>query len=240
MIGCKVRVMTLSVLIIAFSLSFTGCFYPKEEKQLSTLDVSADVLAVQDAFDSYTQDNGRQPLEKKDNNYQFAYPTIDLRELNPRYLDEYPKNSFIAGGTAIYLAVPLTGKTVVRLVDLHFYDKWQEMQRKVSDYVDKAGRAPLGAEVIRGVHLLDVEQLSAAEPTILSMFSTRQLNYLVTPEGDLTVDYLPDIADYLSLNPADKKAETDLTEVLIRHSFYAPIASNAYFLKNSLIEMSER
>jgi hypothetical protein len=226
------------ILSISFVVALTACMYPEDEKVETTVDITSLVRKVQEAVDSYRIDRNQQPIIVDE---QLAateiYKTLDLRELYPRYLQEYPENSFEMGGTSQYVLTQIDNQYKVKIIDLSFKEQLNETQAAYDRYMRNRTKAPLGEKRGDDLYLLDPEPLNLKKTTIKSMFSNRQLNFLVSSSGVVTVDYLSDITDYLDLNPNDRVPNRDLRDVLAKHSFYAPLASNVYRLENKQIQI---
>jgi hypothetical protein len=238
----------LTLPLLALTLLLGGCFYPEEERVEPTVDLSAQIAPVQTAVDAYIIDKQKKPIIDGAEADVRLYETIDLRLLYPRYLQEYPENSFEKGGNSIFVLTSIDNMPRVKMIDLRFQDQVRETQSAVDKYYERKNEWPRGEqlsqpETIAGyeadgyLYKLDTTKLSLANDTIQSTFSQRQLNFVIDEQGQVTVDYLPDLAQFLELNPNDRKPGMDLTYVLPKHSLYAPYAANAYYVVGEGIEM---
>ncbi len=237
------------LLLLACLFLLSGCFYPDEERVEPQIDVATQVIPVQTAVDAYIIDNKKKPVTDDVSVDSRLYETIDLRELYPRYLQEYPANSFEKGGTALFVLTLIDNMPKVKMIDLRFQEQVRETQNAVDKYYEREGKWPRSEQVsapqtIAGVetdgylYKLDTADLSLADETITSVFSKRQLNFLIDDQGRVSVDYLPDLVQFLDVNPDDRKPGTDLTLMLAKHSLYAPIAANVYYLVGDTIEIA--
>lgn len=225
--------------VMAVVFFVTGCMYPEEERQQPTTDVSTFVRAVQDSVNSYMNDNTNEPLVSTDNpSSTEIFRSISLRDLYPRYLTELPTNSFEMGGNDLYVLVTVDDKPTVKLVDLRFKEQLDETQLAYDRYMRNNKEAPRGELLADGIYVLDTTKLNLKNDTIRSMFSSQQLKFLVSADGKVSVDYMPDINEYLRLNPTDRKPGEDLRYVLAKHSLYAPFAANSYFLNNDQLTIA--
>ena len=230
---------TKFMIIFLLTLTFiTGCMYPDEQMREEPTNLLADIQSVQQAVDSYVVDNQALPtLETSDSKQVQAYQSLDLRELYPRYLVELPKSSFEQGGTLIYAIINIEGKQTVKVIDLRYLDQVKEVQTEVDQYRADNGKIPSGEKLAEGIFVLDTSLVRLSSSTIQSVFSNRDLMYLVDATGKVAVDYLPDIVAYLESNPKDRIDGQDLSIILAKHSFYAPVANQAYFLINDQIQV---
>jgi hypothetical protein len=186
-------------------------------------------------------DQGKAPVKAAAGAEETLYSVLDLRELYPRYLKEYPPDSFEQGGTLMYVMVDSAneGSVKVNVLDLRFQDEVERVQKTLDTYIERNGEAPRGEMVTDGVYLLESAALSLDATTIRSPFSNMQLNYLVDADGQVYVDYLPDIAKYRELNAAEAETLGDLRQLLVRHSFYVPFASLPYVLIDGQIQVQK-
>jgi hypothetical protein len=233
----RLWLLTLFMMMIALS----GCLYPDEKRAETPVNPMEQIQFVQQAASSYLIDQGEAPVKAAVDADEALYSVLDLRELYPRYLKEYPPDSFEQGGTLVYVMLNEQPDAAVKVnvLDLRFQDEVERVQKTLDNYIERNGAAPRGEQMADGVYLLDSAALALDAPTIRSPFSNMQLNYLVDDAGQVYVDYLPDIAKYRELNAAEAQTLSDLRQLLVRHSFYVPFASLPYLLVDGQIQVKK-
>src|SRR5690606_5712989 len=105
-----------------------------------------------------------------------------------------------------------------------------DVQEEVRNYMSKnGGRPPMGESVSEHIYRLDFDLLDKSNKQIRSVYSDLYLSLLVSDQGEVTIDYAPEIARAMQKkNITNPDPDSDLTQLLIEDSFYVPVVSNDY------------
>lgn len=217
----------LSALIALTALFLSGCMYPEEELAKNQIPYSDQLQAVQQAVDSFREDNGGiLPIKTKEANtpiYQ-KYP-IDFKKIAPKYLAEPPGNAFESGGIFQYVLVDVETNPTVKLLDLRVAETIRDIKLKIR----AMGYPPYKEQVADNVYSLDFKKLGyKQQPFAVSPFSNQNLPYVVTGNAEVFVDYRQDLFQELQKTEKDLKPGEDIRNILVENSMFVPAYSLPY------------
>lgn len=217
----------LSCLVALTAVFLAGCMYPKEELAQNQVPYKDQIQAVQNAVDSFREDEGGiLPIKTKDAEtpiYQ-KYP-IDFKKIAPKYIPEPPGNAFESGGIFQYVLVDVETKPTVKLLDLRI----AEAIRDINLRIKTKGFPPFKKEITKNVYTLDFKKLGYKEPPyVASPFTNKNLSFVVTTEAKVYVDYAPDLYEALKSAHKEVKPGEDIRSILVDHSMLVPAFSLPY------------
>lgn len=221
-----------SILIALILLS--GCLYPEGQLAKNQVPYKNQLDSVQYAVDQFREDSdGLLPIKTRENEtpiYQ-KYP-IDFNKLSPRYIQEPPGNAFESGGIFQYVLVDVENDPTVKLIDLLLVEPIRELKMKINFYRDKHGYPPFKERVGNGVYSLKYEELGyETPPYVVSPYSRQNLSLLIDGDGEIYIDYGPDL--YHALNNFDHEYEygDDIRELLVKEYDFVPVFSVPYTIE---------
>ena len=227
--------------IILFAL-LAGCMYPDELRQENQIPPGEWIGVVQRAVEQFQKDTGVLPLKTRpaDTPIYEKY-VIDFGKLLGTYLGTLPANAFENGGNYLYVLVTPQTLPQVKLLDLPVLQRIGDVQKEVDQYRLSKGKLPLGEPVAPHFYVLDFGQLNMEPVQVKSFYSGLFLTLIVHESGTVAIDYAPDIMKALSSkgeNLIDPKK--DLRELLVEQSYFVPVRSFPYYLKNNEPLISEK
>ncbi|MFP7297832.1 hypothetical protein [Neobacillus niacini] len=224
----------ICTVLIFTTLILSGCMYPSEKLAENQIPYTDQLQAVQQAVNSFKEDNGGiLPIKTRDAVtpiYQ-KYP-IDFKKISPKYLAEPPGNAFESGGIFQYVLVDVETNPTVKLLDLRMVDTIRDIKLRIKSN----GYPPYKNQLSEGVYTLDFNKLGyKQEPYAVSPFSNQNLPFVVTTDAEVYVDYRQDL--YHQLKKAEKtvKPGEDIRNLLVEDSMFVP----AYSLPYTIDEKNE-
>lgn len=223
----------MMLLIPTFLLS--GCLYPDELKVENQVPYESQVAQVQEAVLNYQKDNdGLLPIKTKESDtpkYQ-KFP-IDFKKLVPRYLPDYPSNSFDAGGVFVYVIIDEETKPLVRLFDAQTTEVIRDMNIRINAYIEKHNYPPYKEVFENGVFSIDYDKLKIkSEPFVVSPFTNNNLSLLIDNNLQVFIDYRPDVYQFSKNESYDIKKDEDLLHLLAQNSMFVPSFSKSIYLND--------
>lgn len=223
----KVKKRICALLAGCMALILSGCLYPEGQMQQNQIPYEESVKNVEAAVDQFRKENGNLlPIvtKEEDTDYYIKY-IIDFKKIVPRYLAEIPSNAYEEGGVYQYTLIDEEENPTVKLIDLRI----AETIRSVRLQIDAQGYPALAEEVGPNVYKLDYEKMGFREdPTVKSPFSGKDLHLVMSGEGELYVDYTPDLYDLLAEGEKSPKENTDIRPCLMEEALFVPAYSLPY------------
>jgi hypothetical protein len=217
----------ICTILIFTTLILSGCMYPKEKLAENQIPYIDQIQAVQQAVNSFKEDNGGiLPIKTRDAVtpiYQ-KYP-IDFKKIAPKYLAEPPGNAFESGGIFQYVLVDVETNPTVKLLDLRMVDTIREIKLRIKSN----GYPPYKDQLSDHVYTIDYNELGyKQEPYVVSPFSNQNLPFVVTTDAEVYVDYRQDL--YQQLKKAEKPVTPgeDIRNILVEDSMFVPAYSLPY------------
>lgn len=232
--GGAFRVGATAALLAALMLALSGCLYPKENLKQNVPPKEA-VRNVQAAIDQYYDELSLLPIKNSDQDVpKYEKFKIDFTKLLDKgYLSSIPIAAFENGGNYYFIVIDEETAPRVKLLDIVTFQKINDVQSWVKQYVDSRGSVPKHNEMYPGFYSIDYESMNKSAPDIRSLFSGVGLSAIVDDNGVVYTDYGIDIMQLKQRN-ADLQAteQTDLREWLVDSSDYVPVKSPEYRLRN--------
>lgn len=220
----------LAMLSMTAVLSFllAGCMYPEDKLSQNQTPYQDQVNSVQSAVDQFQEDNGGiLPIKTREEDtpiYQ-KYP-IDFKKISPKYMAEPPGNSFESGGIFQYVIMDAEEDPKVKLFDL----RMAEAIRDIKVRIKLQGYPPYKEKIADNVYTLNYAALGfKEEPLAVSPYTSRDLHFVVSGNGDVYVDYLPDLYEAVENNKEHGYKEgDDIRSLLGKDSLFVPAYSLPY------------
>lgn len=223
----KMKLSIISVFMVCVFL-LCGCLYPEEQKVQNQVPYEDQIEAVQSAVDKFQKDNdGILPVKTKDKDTPiYQKYLIDFKKLVPEYMSEPPGNSLEGGGVFQYVLVDVEKKPTVKIFDLRIAQTIQDIKLRIKL---KSTYTPYKEKVNNNVYTLDFSKLGYKEdPVVQSPYSHKDLSFVASTDGEIYVDYLPDLYDALKKYDHHLKPGDDVREILVENSFFVPAYSLPY------------
>lgn len=223
---------TLAWLVLLLTAFLGGCLYPEERRAENQVPSTVYLEMVQKAVEQFQADQGVLPIVTKpfDTPIYEKYE-IDFKRLMPRYLPDYPGNSFEKGGVYKYVLIDVENNPTVRLIHLGIVSQVADVQQAVNRYFQYYGQWPFGEEVAGGYYRIDFDKLNTAPKQVQSLVSNQLLPFVINEQGVVAIDYAADIATMLRSVQTDVPAHGDPRHILARESLYVPVKSFPYALQ---------
>jgi hypothetical protein len=224
----KLKKMTGLSLVLYTVILLTGCLYPEENSQENQVPYEDQVESVQKAVLEYRKDNGGQllPIKTKDQDtsYYMKY-IIDFKKLVPKYIAEIPGNAYENGGIFQYTLINEETNPTVRLIDLRL----AEALRDTKLQIQSQGYPAFDEKIGPNVYTLNYENMGfEKEPTVKSPFTGNTLHFVLGEDGELYIDYTPDLYDLLIDQSIELKNGEDIRNELVKNSLFVPAYSLPY------------
>ena len=231
-------------ILIAVIILLGGCLYPESEKMKHQESYQTQMDIVQSAVDQFQKDEGGiLPIQTKDANTPiYQKYVINMKKISPRYMAEPPVSAYEAGGFFQYVLVDVETNPTVKLLDVRLAQAIQDLSLRLNAYRQKNGYPPFKERLANNAFTLDYEKLGLKEaPTVTSPYSQKELHLILDEEGEIFVDYTPDLYDLLQKYDGDVKSGEDLRKILVETSDFVPAYSLAYTVddKNKPIFLEE-
>ncbi|MCM3692853.1 hypothetical protein [Neobacillus niacini] len=217
----------ICTILIFTTLILSGCMYPKEKLAENQIPYIDQIQAVQQAVNSFKEDNGGiLPIKTRDAVtpiYQ-KYP-IDFKKIAPKYLAEPPGNAFESGGIFQYVLVDVETNPTVKLLDLRMVDTIRDIKLRIKSN----GYPPYKDQLSDHVYTIDYNELGyKQEPYVVSPFSNQNLPFVVTTDAEVYVDYRQDLFQLLKKAEKSVKPGEDIRNILVEDSMFVPAYSLPY------------
>lgn len=231
--GAK-RFSATTVLLATLAVTLSGCLYPKENLKQNIPPKEA-VRNVQAAIDQYQEELGLLPIQNSSQDVpKYEKFKLDFPKLQGKgYISSIPAAAFENGGNYYFIVIDEETDPRVKLMDIVTFQKINDIQSWVKQYMDSRGAVPKLDEMYPGFYSIDYESMNKSAPDIRSVFSGVGLSAIVDEGGVVYADYGIDLMQLKQRN-AELQAtdETDLREWLVDSSDFVPVKSPEYRLKD--------
>ncbi|RDB33857.1 hypothetical protein [Exiguobacterium sp. RIT594] len=220
----------LVVFMLVPVMLLSGCLFPDSQKPSNRVPYPEQIRTVQNAVDAYQKDTGVLPIKTReaDTPLMERYQ-IELGRLIPRYMSDPPPNSFEGGGTFIYLLVDVEKKPTVKLMDLLVAEELQKLQVRIDTYRKKNDKYPFKGSIGKNQFTLDYKKLFIKEePKVPSPYSDEKLSIYVDGQGQLFINYLPELEKAVETAKKTPKPGQDIRHLLYDEQPFVPAYSQSY------------
>ncbi|MFJ7828610.1 hypothetical protein ACIQXU_00225 [Peribacillus sp. NPDC097284] len=217
--------------LLCISGLLTGCLYPQKQKVQNQLPYKEQIQSVQSAVDQFKEDEGGiLPIVTKEADTPiYQKYVIKFTKISPRYMGEPPDNAYESGGVFQYVLVNVENDPTVKLLDVRMAQKIQDISLRLQAYQQSNGYPPYKERISENVFTLDYKKMGLKEaPTVTSPYSQKDLYLVVDGDGNLYVDYTPDLYDVLQQHDGRIKTGEDIRELLVDSSEFVPAYSLPY------------
>ncbi|MGL4521766.1 MAG: hypothetical protein ACRCWQ_04390 [Bacilli bacterium] len=216
----KKRVLITYLLSVVVFL--TGCMY-KEQVKSTDRPSESDIEVVDKAVAAFSEDNGGLlPIVNKemDMNKYVKYP-IDFKRLVGRYLDDYPSNSYDAGGIFQYVIVDPETDPKIRLVSIRLAEELSMYNLQMNSYLGRKKYPPFGKQLSNTYWTIDTKKFGMkTKPTVTSPYSGEQLPVVMHFSGQMYVDYSIDVSAFIAEHQITNSE--NILDEMAKKSFIAP------------------
>ncbi|QPC46705.1 hypothetical protein [Mangrovibacillus cuniculi] len=207
----------MNVLVILLLLTLlTGCMYPTSELAQNQIPYEDQLASVQMAVSKYQAENGGLlPIKTREMETPtyIKYP-IDFMLLAPKYMAEAPGNAFENGGIYQYVLIDVEDNPTVKVVDLRI----AETIRTIKIRIQAQGFPPFGEEIAHNVYRLRYDKIGYEEPPyVISPYSGQPLDFFITGQGEILVDYRSDLMKMMQEDQKIKTSENPLHALAQAH-----------------------
>ncbi|MCZ8540111.1 hypothetical protein SAMN04487786_0979 [Paenisporosarcina quisquiliarum] len=224
----------LFAVVIMLVIFLAGCSYKSGYEPENLLPYEDQLLAVQNAVDSFQEDSsGLLPIKTRDmeTDQYIKYP-IDFSKIIPSKLGEAPANSYEAGGIYQYVLMNVEENPTVKLVDLRIADTLRDINHRKGIN----GFGPIAETIVEGVYKLDYKKMGYdSELSVQSPYSDTQLPIVATGDGEVYVDYSIELNRLLEETEEQIKPGDDIRFLLTDNFAIVP----AYSLPYTINEQNE-
>lgn len=224
----------LIAVVIMLLIFLAGCSYKSGYEPENLLPYEDQLLAVQNAVDSFQEDSsGLLPIKTRDmeTDQYIKYP-IDFSKIIPSKLGEAPANSYEAGGIYQYVLMDVEENPTVKLVDLRIADTLRDINHRKGIN----GFGPIAETIVDGVYKLDYKKMGYdSELSVQSPYSDTQLPIVATGDGEVYVDYSIELNRLLEETEEQIKPGDDIRFLLTDNFAIVP----AYSLPYTINEQNE-
>ncbi|MBM7692653.1 hypothetical protein JOC77_002083 [Peribacillus deserti] len=229
--GSKIRLIRFTAVFIVLLSLLSGCMYPEEELTKNQIPYQDQIQSVQNAVDQFQKDNnGILPIKTKEANtpYYQKYP-IDFKKIVPRYMAEPPGNAYESGGVFQYVLIDEEKNPTVKLFDVRLADQVQDVVIRLNIYRQSHGYPPFKEIISPNVYTLDHKKMGYKEPpTVMSPYTQKELHLVIGNDGQIYVDYTPDLIKALKEKGKALSPGTDIRGILTEDSLFVPAYSLPY------------
>ncbi len=246
------RNISVLVWIVLCTGLLSGCMYPGYNSSAvdNRVAVREDVVLVQAAVEEYRKVTGVLPIHNSDmSTPKYEKFKIDFSRLtNGPFLSKIPDSAFESGGKHNYLIIEDGGQFLVRLMDIQVFQQVTDLETVVRQYRQaNNGDVPGKTEISPGWYSIDYEKLDVDRLQVTSMFTGSLLPILISQEGELAVDYAPDIMKIIreqkvsseegapaansstaAVSGSELAKMDDLRSLLVASHQYVPVKSQPY------------
>ena len=209
----------------------SGCLYPQKQKAENQLPYKAQIQSVQSAVDQFKKDEGGiLPIVTKEADTPiYQKYVIKFSKISPRYMAEPPENAYESGGIFQYVLVDVEKNPTVKLLDVRMAEIIQETSLRLKAYQESNGYPPFKERLAKNVFTLDFKKIGLKEaPTVTSPYSQKDLYLVIDGDGNLFVDYTPDLYNVLEEHKGEIKDGRDIRDFLVKDSDFVPAFSLPY------------
>ncbi|GIN85655.1 hypothetical protein J6TS2_20410 [Heyndrickxia sporothermodurans] len=221
------KIVLLFFIISSCFTVLSGCLYPQEKLSQNQVPYENQIEEVQKAVSKFQKDNGGiLPIKTKEQDTPIyeKYP-IEFKKLVPQYMSDFPGNSFENGGIFQYVLIDVETNPTVKIFDLRIAEKIREIHMRI----DAQGYPPFKDEVSKNVYTLNYKKIGyKEEPFAISPYTTHNLPFVITAQGDIFVDYSSDLFNALKEKNVHVKKGEDIRPILTKNSKFVPAYSLPY------------
>lgn len=220
---------------LALVMLLSGCLYRDTVGQSPSDAYREGVNRIQLAVDQYQSEYELLPLiTPSEETARYEKFRVDLALLQREgYLESIPQAAFENGGSVYFLIQNEESDPVIKLMDLKTVQYVNDIERLVSKYREQQGGSlPVKKDSRRlpeGLHYVDLKAIGGESLVLDSVYSGQELDYLINDQGQVYVDYAPDLMQIVESTGVMPTAKSDLRELLVEQSYFVPVKSLPYY-----------
>ncbi|MFC0523146.1 hypothetical protein ACFFGV_05990 [Pontibacillus salicampi] len=224
----------LALILAAFFLS--GCLYPDEKLSKNQVPNDVQLQSIQTAIEQFIEKHPYQlPIQNREQDTPVLqkYPVDFSRLKEENILSEAPGNSFEQGGVYQYVLIHAEENPTVKVMDLRVTQKLREVNMRLIAYRNEHRYPPFGEVIGENVYSINHQELGYDEPPqIKSPYTQNHLPIVIDGNGELYIDYRPDLNQYLQQYDHSYTSGDDIRYVLAENSPIVPAHSLPYTVKD--------
>lgn len=210
--------------------------YPSAELTHNQVPNEVQLQSVQLAVEQYQENNqGLIPIDTKPNETPiFQKYVIDFSKLKSAgFIADIPGTAFENGGSYQYVLINPENNPTVKVIDLRIAQELRKVEYELQAYRNDNTYPPFGKEIAEGVYELNYKKLGFKQPPMVnSPYSDNLLPIVMDVQGNLLVDYSPDLYNALQLNDHNYQQGDDIRYLLTDNYPMVPVYSLPYTVKN--------
>lgn len=226
----------LSILMMLTTVILSGCLYPEDRLAKNQVPNNVQLQSMQAAIDEYIKQNPmRLPIKTRDEDTPIfrKYP-IDFSILKEaRVVSEAPGNSYERGGVYQYVIIHPEKDPEVKVIDLRTINELRKVSVRIMAYRSENRYPPYGKKIANDVYTIDYDKIGLKDQAyVKSPYSGNNLPIVMGVNGDVYIDYRPDLYEALNKYEHDYKPGDDIRFLLAEHSAIVPAQSMPYTIKD--------
>ncbi|MYL32739.1 hypothetical protein GLW08_17500 [Pontibacillus yanchengensis] len=228
------RKFMLMIVLIPFIL--TGCLYPDENLTKNQVPNTVQLQSMQTAIDQFKESHPYElPIKNREKETPVfqKYPIDFSRLKEANILAEAPGNSFQRGGVYQYVLIHPEEDPTVKVIDIRATQNLTQVNIRLAAYRNEHRYPPFGEKVADDIYTINYKKLGYDDPPqVKSPYTQNLLPIVMDVEGDLYIDYRPDLYDFLQKYEHNYKTGDDIRYLLAEHSPIVPANSLPYTIKD--------
>lgn len=220
----------MSCLLLLITL-LTGCMYSNTNRGPQASPQES-VAIVQAAVDRYVAEKNILPIKNFDSDTPlYERYVIDFRKLmGEGFISQLPQAAYEQGGSFYFVIVDAEKQPTVKMLDIAMIQQVGDVIQAVHQYRGShSGELPLADEISQHWHHIDYSALKMKPVELSSPFSTLKLTLMIHQDGQVAINYAPDIMRMVDqFQISNPEQVEDLRVYLVQYSDFVPAVSVPY------------
>ncbi|SDL66235.1 hypothetical protein [Sediminibacillus halophilus] len=225
----------MAVGLMVMALLLSGCLYPNDQLTKNQVPNEVQLQTIQQAVTQYKEDNqGLVPIKTKPSDTPiFQKYLLDFTALKQGgYISSIPGTAFENGGIYQYVLINPEENPKVKLIDLRISQQVRTVRRQVDLYRDEHLYPPFGEQIADGVYQINYDKMDMDEkPQIQSPYSQKNLSLVMDVNGEVYVDYSPDLYEAIKSYEHSFENGDDIRYILPENTPFVPAYSLPYTIE---------
>ncbi|WP_026771246.1 hypothetical protein [Sediminibacillus terrae] len=225
----------MAVGLMVMTLLLSGCLYPNDQLTKNQVPNEVQLETIQHAVTQYREDNnGLVPIKTKPSDTPiFQKYLLDFTALKQGgYISSIPGTAFENGGIYQYVLINPEENPEVKLIDLRIAQQVRTVRRQVDLYRDEHLYPPFGEQIADGIYQINYDKIGLEEtPQIQSPYSQKNLSLVMDVDGEVYVDYRPDLYEAMKSYEHNYENGEDIRYILPENKPFVPAYSLPYTIE---------
>ncbi|SDJ67320.1 hypothetical protein [Sediminibacillus albus] len=226
----------IALMLSVMTLILSGCLYPNEQLSKNRVPNEVQLQTIQHAVNQYRESKqGLLPIKTKPSDTPiFQKYLLDFTALKQEgFITSIPGTAFENGGVYQYTLIYPEEDPQVKLIDLRIAQEVRTVQRQIDLYRDENLYPPFGEQLSEGVYKINYEKIGIdTPPRIPSPYSQSNLSLVMDTNGQVYVDYGPDLYEALNKYEHQYTEGDDIRFILPDNTPFVPAYSLPYTVQN--------